>query len=93
MTESFEGKLVRRRLPIVVVIGIAALAIAIVVVLGPSPFDTVTNNRTHSWIPILVPLLESGHAFVAVGSMHVDQGTLDLGVLLEREGFTVRRVN
>ena len=55
-------------------------------------FDQVTNERTSSWVPKLVPLLEQGGVFIAVGVDHVDGGTLDLGQLIEHDGFEVTAV-
>lgn len=55
-------------------------------------FDQVTNERTRSWVPKLEPLLEKGGVFVAVGVDHVDGGTLDLGKLIEHDGFEVTAV-
>ncbi len=57
-----------------------------------SSFDKVTNERTRRWVDKLVPLLEQGGAFVAVGVDHVDRGSLDLGNLLAQRGFVVTRV-
>ncbi|MGE5184691.1 MAG: TraB/GumN family protein [Acidobacteriota bacterium] len=57
-----------------------------------SAFDKVTNARTRAWVDKLVPLLEQGGVFVAVGVDHVDRGTLDLGNLLAQRGFVVTRV-
>lgn len=53
------------------------------------PDDQVTNQRTRSWVATLVPLLATGGVFIAVGSEHVDEGSLGLPELLEAEGFTV----
>jgi uncharacterized protein len=57
----------------------------------PDALEDILFRRNRAWIPTLVPLLERGNAFVAVGLGHYpgDQGVLDL---LQREGFTVRRV-
>lgn len=55
-------------------------------------WDKVTNERTRKWVDKLVPLLEQGGVFIAVGVDHVDHGTLDLGNLIEQRGFTVTRV-
>lgn len=52
----------------------------------------ITNARTQKWVTKLVPMLEQGGVFIAVGSAHVDDGTLDLGTLLEKQGFTVSAV-
>ena len=56
------------------------------------PEYNITNARTQKWAAKLVPMLEQGGVFVAVGSAHVDDGTLDLGTLLEKHGFTVSAV-
>jgi uncharacterized protein YbaP (TraB family) len=55
-------------------------------------FARVTNDRTTSWVDKLLPLLEQGSVFVAVGVDHIDGGSLDLGALIEHHGFTVTRV-
>lgn len=57
----------------------------------PDALEDILFRRNRAWIPKLVPVLERGNAFVAVGLGHYpgDQGVLDL---LRREGFTVRRV-
>lgn len=56
---------------------------------GGGDFEGVTNQRTRRWVAKVLPLLAEGNAFIAVGVMHVDMGTLGLGELLEQEGYKV----
>lgn len=58
---------------------------------NPDALEAILFARNRAWIPKLVPLLERGGAFVAVGLGHYpgDQGVLEL---LRGRGFDVRRV-
>jgi uncharacterized protein YbaP (TraB family) len=49
------------------------------------------DGRNAEWLPKLVPMLERGNAFVAVGALHL-VGENGLIAALERRGFTATRL-
>jgi len=46
----------------------------------------ILTERNHLWMPELIPLLEAGNSFIAVGALHLfgEEGLLNL---LEKEGY------
>lgn len=58
----------------------------------PAMFDTLLYERNKRWIPKLIPLLEKGDVFVAVGAAHL-LGDKNVAELLVSKGFAIRRVN
>ncbi len=58
----------------------------------PAMFETLLYERNRRWIPKLVPLLEKGDVFVAVGAAHL-LGDKSVNELLVAKGFTIRRVS
>ena len=55
-------------------------------------FDAALTVRNKAWMENLVPALEDGNAFVAVGALHVP-GETGLVELLRAEGWTVTRLD
>ena len=53
--------------------------------------DVILSKRNQSWMDHILPAAKEGPVFVAVGALHLpgEQGVLRL---LEREGFTITRV-
>lgn len=59
---------------------------------APVMAEVLFFARTERWVPRLLPLLESGGAFVAVGAGHL-VGERGLVALLRARGFDVRRID
>jgi uncharacterized protein YbaP (TraB family) len=57
----------------------------------PKMFDDLLWARNKRWIPKLMPMLDAGSVFVAVGAAHY-LGDNGLVKLLEDKGYTVTRV-
>lgn len=56
----------------------------------PAMFDTLLFERNRRWIPKLVPLLEKGDVFVAVGAAHL-LGDKSVTELLVQKGYAAKR--
>ncbi|MEM7506571.1 MAG: TraB/GumN family protein [Pseudomonadota bacterium] len=54
--------------------------------------EVALNRRNRAWMEHLVPALEAGNAFVAVGALHLP-GDAGLVELLRAEGWTVTRLD